>query len=1037
VAERMPDGTNSWEKTLTVGPGRVVSLPEKVAFRFVGDYELLEELARGGMGIVFKARQVSLKRTVALKMIHGGALASPQVIRRFHTEAEAAAKLDHPHIVPIYEIGQHEEHHYFTMKLLTGGSLADALSEQRGARLKFRSPARTREDQRAVAQFMKEVAQAVQYAHERGVLHRDLKPGNILLDGEGEPHVTDFSLAKLLEHDSGLTLTEAVLGSPGYMAPEQASGKSREVTTAADIYSLGVVLFELLTGQLPFHGETSVETMRAIVEQEPPRPRSMNPMVDPDLETICLKCLEKEPGRRYGTAKALEEDLDRYVRDQPIQARPVKPAERAWRWCRRNPVVASLEAALAFALLSGLIGVLVQWQRAQSRAREYRRLLYVRDIGLAYRALKEGDVRQAEALLSPHDLSPGAEDLRGFEWFTLKRLCGGDDWLSITNKFVPMSVAFSPDGKLLAIGSGNQNPGEGIGLPNPDRHRGELMLIDIVAGKTINAFQRPTAWVTAVAFSGDHQTLAAGGSDGTITLWNYVQGVTNRTLTAHAQGITSLSFSPDGGLLASGSTDRLLKLWNTTSWQGQSFTNQGGNPDSIDALAFSRDGKQIAFAGSGAQITVLDLVTRARTTVFEGNYIQGLAFAPDGRSLAAALATTFVQLIDLRTRPPTPLEIGQHQNPVTSVAFLRDGSRLISASEDHTLKLWDVQNRKELAVFRGHHDVVRQIAISPDGATVASASDDHTVKLWHTDPLPDADILPHSNWVWTVDFSPNGKQLVTGDWDGIMRLWDVGGNLVRKFQAHTGAAFRAIFSRDGNQVISSGQDRLIKIWDIRSAADLPVATLRGNEASVMSLCLSPDGKTLFSATGEPEEQAPGIIKVWDLPARKEIASVPVSGTGVQAMALSPDGRVLAAGSSDLPIKLWDVRGQRTLATLPETGVGSLAFSPDGRILASVSGARLIFWDVAEQKKLIGFEGTAVNITGLRFTSDGRSLIGGCGNGTVGFWNVATRQELLIVPGQHGFVGTPDISPDGRILASPCSDGTVRLWPARRFLEEVP
>lgn len=464
--------------------------------RSFGDYELLEEIARGGMGVVYRARQLSLGREVAVKMILAGELATAESVQRFRNEAATAARLDHPNIVPVYEIGELDMQHYFSMRLVLGrrniATWARALTGPSVERAK------------SMARMMAKVAHAVAFAHERGVLHRDLKPSNILVDDQGEPQVMDFGLAKLLhEQDSGLTLSAMMLGSPSYMAPEQADGRHGDVTTLTDVYGLGAVLYEMLAGRPPFLGKTPLDTAKKVVEQMPAAVVG----VPSDLATICLKCLAKEPAQRYARAHELAEDLESFSRGEPIRARPVTVPEAVWRWARRSPKTAALFGAVLLASALGVAGIIWQWRRAE-----------MANAGLAA-SVAQLEWRRAVQLLDSGEYSVGMAQLA--------RLLRTD--------------LQNPRAASLAISVLEEG---GFAFPAAPRlSHGQASIIH------------------EARLSPDESCLATAGSDGTARLW---EAATSRPLGApmrHEGAVRWVEFSPDGSQVATASDDGTARLW--------------------------------------------------------------------------------------------------------------------------------------------------------------------------------------------------------------------------------------------------------------------------------------------------------------------------------------------------------------------------------------------------------------------------------------------------------------------------------------------
>jgi eukaryotic-like serine/threonine-protein kinase len=1009
----------------------------------VGDYVLLELLAEGGMGTVFKARQITLNRIVALKTIKAGALASHREVRMFQREAEAVAALDHPNIVPILETGEHGGLLYYSMKLIAGKNLQESL-------------ARFENQPLAIARLVARLAAAIDHAHQRGLLHRDLKPSNILVDDHDEPHVIDFGLAQRLEADSESTAvsTASAVGTPSYMAPEQAMGLRDQITICTDVYGLGTILYALLTGRRPFHADTAVEILRQVIDKEPARPRAINPKIHSDLETICLKCLEKDPKGRYTSARELADELGRWCDGKPILARPASMIERLWKYIRRHPVTSASIGLVLLTASLGSGGILWQWGQAVAaraqlqvalgaaqlnavkarksedealKSEDYaRHLAYAAKLNLAMRDWHDANVSGVVRQLEETRPLGGKTDLRGFEWFYLDRLSRSQGQTLAGHTWFVWSVVFSPDGRRLASASSD----------------GTAKLWDAATGQFIRTFTANEQDVYAVAFHPDGARLASSGRDPVVRLWDAATGQIIRSFTGHTREVREVVISPDGKALASSSLDGTVKSWDIASGSVRTVNDHhAGN--SCGEIAFSPDGKVLASAGGGERsVRLWDAATGAPIQTLklelsgpfadpaaspEGN--RGpVVFSPDGKALAAGLEDGGISLWDAIARTSIrTLRDSQSLNPVTGLAFSPDSKALASVSHSgQTILLWDLKTGSVTRTIKGHISVINRVAFSPDGTHLVSASGDDNLKLWDLTRDQEARSLRLKEKVRDVAFGHDGSYLVSAGHDQTLTLWDLAtGQVARTFPGHAGVILSVAISPDGRRAVSAGDDKVVRIWDVATGKELHAKN--GHTASILHVATSPDGKTAASASSDR------TIKLWDLSTGREIRTLTGHLSPVRAVQFSKDGKTLAsAGKDDGFVIFWDLDSGRQVRAIKAHvgGLRAMALSPDGHLMATATYDPMIsVWDLATGQEIRTLKGHVGAIFDLAFSPDGRRLASAADDGTVRIWDPVFGQELIALRGHVGIVTGIAFSPDGMRLASASSDRTVKIWDA--------
>jgi WD40 repeat protein len=996
-------------------------------------YEVLGELGRGGMGVVYLARKIALKRLCALKMILAGAHAGASAVARFRAEAAAIARLQHPDIVKIYNIGEADGLPFLELEYLPGGSLADTLDG-------------TPRPVSAAVELVRALAGAIAEAHRRDIVHRDLKPANILLDEKGNPKVTDFGLAKMLDADSHLTRTRTVLGSPSYMAPEQADGDADRVVEATDVYSLGAILYELLTGRPPFKAATVMETLDQVRTVDPVPPSRFRQGLPRDVETICLKCLEKAPARRYASADELAEDLGRYLKREPIAARPTPSWERAWKAARRRPVVSALTGAVVVVAVIGFALVFWQWRRAEGSARR-ERLARNEAVGAQARLARDQGLSLARQGLVDRGLLWLARSLRlaeqaGSPELGLPLRVNLAEWsrqlarvrAHMIHPIAARSVAFTPDGKTLLTA------GFDGALRTWDTSTGRETGPPLVSGG-----REPTGaneQIYTLALSPDGRTAATGTSARAAYIWDLASRRMVATLPHPCDNVWSAAFFPDGKRLTTIGQDGHVRIFDSASGRelGPSLIRHGTLVD-YHCLALSPDGKTIVTGGRDGLARRWDVSTgRVLDPLLRHeSLVEVIAFSPDGRKIFTGTRGGNARIWDSETS--NTFELPRQAGSVVSVAFRADGQSVVTGTRSGLAEIWDLESLHPIGPAFRRGTTIKSVAFSPDGRLLATGEEDGTVHLIELPEEPGL-IAPirMRGHIHSVAFTNQGKQLLVGSRVGA-RFWDVETGRPAGPEMETDMDWEVestVLSPDGRTIATGGwsmnkdeyRDGRIDLWDSASRKHLSTdATFSG---MIYSLAFRPDGAALFAYNRQNSSAQPSAGScLWDLSRRARERPMLDSLTAwATQVASSPDGRTLLLGCRDGTARFWDVASDRQQgAPLRHAGaVMSVTFSADGkRALTGSRDGTARLWDVARSELLIEPLRHDAEVGGVAFSPDGSILMTGSLDGTAQFWDAASASPLGPPLRHAGGVTSVAFSPDGRLAATGTMDQTVRLW----------
>jgi WD40 repeat protein/serine/threonine protein kinase len=1021
----------------------------------LGDFRIVREIGRGGMGIVYVAEQLSVGRRVALKVLPFAAVTDSRQLQRFKNEVHAAGQLHHTNIVPIFTVGSDRGVHYYAMQYIEGQTLAEVIRELReekqGSRqLAVGSSEETRlaasaptancllttsfcsEYFRTVARLGIQAAEALDHAHQVGIIHRDIKPSNLLLDVRGNLWITDFGLARTAT-DANLTMTGDFVGTLRYMSPEQALAKRTVVDHRTDIYSLGVTLYELLTMAPACPGHDRQEILHQIACVDPVIPRRHVPALPVELETILLKSISKSPTDRYATAQELAEDLRRFLDHKPIHARPPSLTDRIRKWSRRHqPLVRAGAAAFILAFVGLAVSTRLVWlagvdadrQRelanqhwtiAEERSQSLRRQLYAAHMTQAHESIWHfGDVSRARDLLLRQHPRPGEEDLRGFEWYYLRRLCRNESRAMAGHSDHLWFATFSPDGKSIVSASLDKS----------------AKIWDVATGQVEATLVGHAAGVNCAMFSPDGNSIVTASDDRTIKVWDRATATVVRTLAGHSTDVIAAGFLPDGKSVVSGDAAGMIKIWDLDQQSERASLN--GHTQRTLWMALSPDGDVLASTSADGTLRLWDVANSTERLGLrspDGDRFQSVAFSNDGRKFATV---TYLERAVTIHDTATGKALGSvpvSPSRIWSVSFSRDDTTLALACDNGTVKLWDVNHGRLIGAIQVAEDRVTSALFSPRTNEIVTAGRDRTVRICNpTDSLAWEAlrvIAPHSI---RARFTSDDRVLATGWADNSLWAWDaVNGQVLGKVAQRIENAKSAAISSDGRNVFTATPDGTVQSVDTQTGQ--PSSGFSHQDTRVTRAFETNDGKRFV---GQVREQ----LIIWNVDTRRPAQIFPDAfrvhpDSGVT---LSPDGKIIVMAwgfeSTFLSVGTGQIIGLHADLSRPTCPT----LSPNGKTLAvGDSGLKIMLFDCDPFRVRTSLLGHNSLISCLAFSPDGRTLASGSDDGAIELWNVDTSQSLFTLRGHTSRVDSVAFSRDGQLLLSVAGStsgrGEIFLWRA--------